>query len=177
MVNNGTASFNGGSFESTSTGYGAYTEIGAESIFNDMDIETSGGAVSVFGTATWNSGNVTTNSATTNPRHMFYVAADGIEAELTINEGEFTFNPTNLTRKGSYVCAHAINGGTVNVYITGGTFHKPSTRTAPIQEIADATSSANVIITGGTFEFDPSAWVADGYEAVQSGTTWTVSAK
>lgn len=36
---------------------------------------------------------------------------------------------------------------------------------------------AQVIITGGTFGFDPTTWVADGYEATKNGTTWTVGPK
>ena len=34
--------------------------------------------------------------------------------------------------------------------------------------------NSSLSVTGGTFNTDPSAYVADGYEAVQSGSVWTV---
>ena len=91
------------------------------------------------------------------------------DVNLTIEDGEFTLNPTNRTRKGSYICAQA----NATVIVNGGIFHLPSTRTAPIQAIDGAT----VLIYGGTFQFDPSAFVAEGYQAIESNGWWTVSAK
>ena len=137
-------------------------------VFNNVDFTSTGGGVNVWdGEAVFNSGVITTNSTSTSARHVFYVAKNG---KLTINDGEFTFSPTNLTRKGSYICAQA----NAEVIVNGGTFHQPSTRTAPIQALDGAT----VTIYGGTFAFDPSAFVADGYEAVQgSDGYWTVSAE
>lgn len=137
-------------------------------VFNNVNLTSTGGGVNVWqGEAVFNSGIITTNSTSTSARHVFYIA-DG--AKLTINDGEFTFNPTNLTRKGSYICAQV----NAEVIVNGGTFHQPSTRTAPIQALDGAT----VTIYGGTFAFDPSAFVADGYEAVQgSDGYWTVSAE
>jgi len=135
-------------------------------VFENVTATSTGGGVNVWaGEAIFKSGSITTNSTSTSARHVFYVA-DG--AKLTIEDGEFTFNPTNLTRKGSYICADA----NATVIVKGGIFHKPSTRTAPIQ----ALNGSTVTIYGGSFEFDPSAFVADGYEAVKSGSTWTVSA-
>lgn len=172
LVNNGTATVENGTLEGKSTGYGTQTAIGADTTFNNVNVVTSGGGVNVWGTAVWNGGDVTTNSTSTNPRHVFYVAGgEGFVGHLTINGGEFTFSPTNLTRKGSYLCAHGANA---TIIVNGGIFHKPSTRTAPIQEIDGGT----VIIYGGSFAFDPSEFVAEGYEAVKGADGyWTVSVK
>ena len=171
------AGFSTGEMESSGTGYGSMTPLGVTDTFNNLELTTEGGGISVWGTATWTGGSITTNSTSTSPRHVFYVASGKDEngnvvadGHLTINSGEFTFSPGNLTRKGSYICAQ---GAGATVIVNGGTFNKPSTRTAPIQALDGAT----VIIYGGTFCFDPSAFVADGYEAVESGGWWTVSAK
>lgn len=136
-------------------------------IYENVTLTSTGGGVNVWqGEAIFKSGTITTNSTSTSARHVFYVA-DG--AKLTIEDGDFIFSPTNLTRKGSYICAQA----NAEVIVNGGTFHKPSTRTAPIQALEGST----VTIYGGTFQFDPSAFVADGYEAVENSGWWTVSAK
>lgn len=136
-------------------------------VFENVNVTSSGGGVNVWeGEAIFKSGSITTNSTSTSARHMFYAAAG---AKLTIEDGDFIFNPTNLTRKGSYICAEE----NATVIVNGGTFHKPSTRTAPIQ----AVNGATVVIYGGTFQFDPSAFVAPGYVAVESNGWWTVSAQ
>lgn len=168
VENYGSAAMKDGSVNSTQSGkYGSYTYENAESVYENVDLVTKGGGLTIYGKAVFRNGSITTNSDSTGPRHVFYV--DGSDAELIVEGGTFTFNPTNLTRKGSYLCAN--NGATV--VIKGGTFGKPSTRTAPIQ----ALNGATVTIYGGTFRFDPSVFVADGYEAV-AGTDgwWTVSA-
>jgi len=161
-----------GSINSTGTGYGARTPYGGTTTYNDIDVVSEGGGVNAWGTVIWNGGDVTTNSTSTSPRHVFYVASAEGEADghLTINGGEFTFSPTNLTRKGSYLCAQ---GADAVIIVNGGTFHKPSTRTAPVQEL----DGGSVTIYGGTFAWDPSNWVAEGYEAVLADGWWTVQAK
>ncbi len=135
---------------------------GSVTVYENVTATSSGGGVNVHqGEAEFRSGTITTNSTSTSARHMFYVA-DG--AKLTIEDGEFFFNPTNLTRKGSYICAQA----NATVIVNGGTFHKPSTKTAPIQELDGAT----VLIYGGRFAFDPSEFVADGCEAIKGDDGW-----
>jgi len=141
-------------------------------IYDNANIVSKGGGVNAYGKTVFNSGSITLNNATSSPRHVFYVAARESDAtvsgSLVINDGEFTFNPTNLTRRGSYICADGSD-----VVVNGGTFHKPSTRTDPIQAINGGT----VTIYGGSFAFDPSAYVAEGYQAVQGENGyWTVSA-
>jgi hypothetical protein len=137
----------------------------------DAELEADGGGVNIRGKAVFESGSIVIDTTTTNPRHVFYVSGlDDANGHLVINDGDFTFNPKNLTRRGSYICAQGANA---TVIVNGGTFHKPSTRTAPIQALDGAT----VTIYGGTFQFDPSEFVAEGYEAVEAGGWWTVTAK
>lgn len=163
------------SINSASTGYGYYALAGETTYFDDVDIVTNGGGINIRGNAIFNSGNVTTNSLSTSGRHLFYVAYDGGEwqGNLTINGGEFKFSPTNLTRKGYYICAEG-NGATV--VVNGGTFHKPSTRSDYKAGIGEL-NGGKVTIYGGKFAFDPSKWVADGYEAIETDGWWTVTAK
>ena len=144
-------------------------------MFENVNITTNGGGVDIRGTSVFNSGSVTVNSTSTSTRHLFYVGAKDGEAKghLTINGGEFKLNPTNLTRKGYYICA---DGEGAKVIVNGGSFDKPSTR--PVYEAGiGELSGGEVIIYGGTFAFDPISWVAEGYEAVLVDGLWTVSAK
>ena len=142
-------------------------------VFENVDATSNGGGLDIRdGEAIFKSGSVTTNSTATGSRHVFYVAG----AKLTIEDGNFTFNPTNLTRKGFYVGAY--NGS--EVIIKGGNFGKPSTRSSSSASTnyktgfyADSTSS--ITIYGGTFKFDPTNWVADGYIATKDADgTYTV---
>lgn len=166
IYNEGTAELKDVTVNMTgSTGYitNSRTEDSV-TVYENVTATSTGGGVNVWeGEALFKSGTITTNSTSTSARHMFYVANG---ATLTIEDGEFFFSPTNLTRKGSYICADT----NATVIVKGGTFHKPSTRTAPIQ----ALNGSTVTIYGGTFYFDPSAFVAEGYRAMQNGSTWVV---
>ena len=67
-----------------------------------------------------------------------------------------------------------MESGSGNGHNYGGTFGKASTRSG---YTAGILGDGTVIIKGGTFGFDPTKWVADGYEAVKTGDVWVVSAK
>ncbi len=169
LYNEGTAELKDTTINMTgSTGYIANSRTDSSvTVYENVTATSTGGGVNVWqGEVVFKSGTITTNSTSTSARHMFYVA-DG--AKLTIEDGEFFLNPTNRTRKGSYICAQE----NATVIVNGGIFHLPSTRTAPIQ----ALSGSTVLIYGGTFQFDPSAFVAEGYQAIESDGWWTVSAK
>ena len=145
-------------------------ELGNSVIFDDASISSSehmGGIAVTNGTSvTFNSGSVVVNSNYSNgARYNFYATGEG--TEITINGGDFSFSKT-LNQKRAYVYADA---GTT-VYITGGNFGPASSRSG---YTAGILGSGTVVITGGTFGFNPSNWVADGYEAVKDGSTWTVS--
>ena len=130
-----------------------------------MDITAGGGGIaSVYGgNVTVNGGSVNIIATTTNPRYNIYTEQSG--SVVTIEGGTFNFTAKTLRR--AYVYA----GAGTTVYINGGTFGTASTRSG---YTAGILGDGTVIITGGTFGFDPSNWVAAGYEAVKDGSTWTV---
>ncbi len=176
LQNNGTANLSNVDADVTGgTGYFA-NGLGENSVtvFENVDATTLGGGVQLHdgAEAIFKSGSITTNSESTSGRHVFYVDNG---SQLTIEDGDFTFSPENLERKGFYIFAS--NGSTVHV--SGGNFGKPSKRSS--SKISSdykagiyADDTSNVIITGGTFKFNPDKWVATGYEAVKAGDTWTV---
>lgn len=173
IKNHGSLTIENGKISSgTPEHYGAIAEGAyAELVLNDVDITSGGGGIGAAGGAevTINGGSVAVNTASTSGRYNVYAVNDG--TVVTINGGEYSFSKT-LNQKRAYVYA----GDGAIVYITGGTFGPASTRDGYTAGILTATGG-KVIITGGTFGFDPSTWVAEGYEAVQSGSTWTVSPK
>ena len=135
-------------------------------IFNDANFPEAGGMIqAAYGaTVIFNSGVSNILSTSTSQRYNFYAASPG--TTITINDGTFTFD---AYRQRSYACA--VNGAII--YIKGGTFGVAPNHTRWTTPIyTDATGK--VIITGGTFGFDPTEWLAPGYEAIKSGNTWTV---
>lgn len=168
ILTKGNLEISNGTILGTGNWYAVRTLEGGKSIYENVDIISNGGGVNVFGESVFKSGTVTTNSTTSNARHVFYVATNG---DLTIEDGTFKFCPENLSRKGCYIYA---DGGNVVVY--GGTFDKPSTRKTDYPGIKTV-NGGTVTVYGGTFRFDPSEYVADGYEAVKNGEWWTVSEK
>ena len=115
----------------------------------------------------FNSGSVYVDSSSTSGRYVIYT--DGAGSEIVINDGTFSWN-TAKNNKRAYIYAAA----DTTVIVNGGNFGPASTRSGYTTGIL---GEGTVIIKGGTFGFDPSAWVAEGYEAVKDGSTWTVSAK
>ncbi len=85
---------------------------------------------------------------------------DGASAPVTVNGGTFTLSHDLDAATG---CPIVINGG--NFTLEGGVLSKNM-------------SVNDITIYGGTFNIDPSACVAEGYEAVQNADgLWVVSAK
>ncbi|MBO7278786.1 MAG: hypothetical protein J6U70_04205, partial [Bacteroidales bacterium] len=79
---------------------------------------------------------------------------------ITIKDG--TFN--NDRAKNAYFWAdEAI------IYVKGGNFGGVASNNKVV-----TSNGGQVIISGGTFNFDPTAWLAAGYKAVKSGSTWAV---
>lgn len=140
----------------------------ATTVYENVNItaECGGIAVSNGAKVEFKSGSVKIGPTGNGGRYSFYLSGEG--STLTINDGNFSFTTTNNVK-----LAYIYAGAGTTVYINGGTFGKPATRSS---YKAGILGEGTVIIKGGTFGFDPSAWVADGYEAVKSGTTWTVSA-
>lgn len=171
IQNTGTANFTDVEIDAGSAEHYALItkNDGAVTVYKDVDVTTYGGGIAVAdgAEAIFESGKVYVTTKSTSGRYVFYL--EGAGSELTINGGEFGWN-SSLNQKRAYVYADA--GTTVT--INGGTFGPASTRSG---YTAGIMGTGTVIIKGGTFGFDPSAWVADGYEAVLNGSTWTVSEK
>ena len=97
-------------------------------------------------------------------RHLIYVS----NSTLTVNSGEFVV----LRTSSAHIVAN--NSGTVNV--NGGTWGTTGLKDGnPVRETK--TENDVVEIKGGTFGFNPSTWLAAGYKATKTGSTWTVAAE
>ena len=169
LENNGTANLNGVTMQAgNASDYSNILGAGSETTYNDVNIDTNGGGIGAVNgaEATFNSGSIVITATTTDPRYNFYVVGEG--TEVTINGGTFDFTAKSLKR--AYIYA----GSGATVYVNGGTFGTASTRSS---YKAGILGDGTVIITGGTFGFDPTNWVAAGYEAVENNGVWTVSAK
>ena len=148
--------------------YGNILYAGSTTVYENVNIVSRGGGIGVTGgaKATFNSGSVYVDSPSTSARYVLYVVGAG--SELTINGGSFSWDPTDNNKR-AYI--YAAEGTTV--YVNGGEFGAASTRSG---YTAGILGEGTVVITGGTFGFNPSAWVADGYTAVENNGTWTISA-
>ena len=91
-----------------------------------------------------------------------YIFCTNSGATITVKDGTFT----NNNAKNSFFWADAST-----IIVEGGNFGG----TASNKKIVTS-NGGQVIIKGGTFNFDPTAWLAAGYTATKSGSTWTVSA-
>ena len=147
--------------------YGLFCNASSDVTFENAKVMFKGGGiVAREGTqVAIKSGSYEINSTQTSARYLIYAQNEG--SVVTINGGEFSFE---TSKKRAYI--YTTTGATV--YVKGGTFGKASTQSSYKTGIM---GTGTVIITGGTFGFDPSAWVADGYEATENGTVWTVAKK
>ena len=147
---------------------------GGEAEINNLVLSAERGGINVQGgKITINSADVEYTGYYSNEEKKWYtgylIYAGGDTSEVIINGGEYTYTGSNPRQR--VICAQL--GATVT--INGGYFGKGGNGVAStwIWEL----DGGEVIIKGGSFEFDPSAFVAEGYEAV-AGTDgwWTVSA-
>lgn len=170
LHNYGEADLNGVEVNAGSPGEYALVTLTPDAVTNleAVDVNTAGGGVAAMygATVNFNSGTVDLNSPSTSGRYLFYAEGEG--SKIVINHGDFDFNKTQ-NQKRAYIYASA---GTT-VIVNGGNFGKASSRSG---YTAGILGEGTVIITGGTFKFDPTKWVAVGYEAVKNGDTWTVQA-
>lgn len=159
----------GGTSGTIAYGYGVISGANSVTVLNDVTVNSANGAIGVTngGNLTFNDGYVEVDSKSTSGRYLFYVVGEGSVA--TINDGTFYFNKTQNQKR-----AYAYVGAGATLYINGGSFGTASTRNGYTAGILTENDQANVIITGGTFGFDPTKWVADGYQAIKNGTTWYV---
>ena len=148
--------------------YGFHVKAGEVEI-NDLTLHAQRGGLNLQGgKVTFNSGSVTSTAYGTNIGYLVY-AASLTSAEVTINGGDYRY-------EGSYYRHGVLYAGqNATIIVNGGSFGKGGSNTSKTKWITEA-NGGDVIIYGGSFEFDPSAFVAEGYEAVK-GTDgwWTVS--
>ena len=157
----------GGTSGTIAYGYGVISGANSVTVLNDVTVNSANGAIGVTngGNLTFNDGYVEVDSKSTSGRYLFYVVGEGSVA--TINDGTFYFNKTQNQKR-----AYAYVGAGATLYINGGNFGTASSRSGYTAGILN--DGGTVVITGGTFGFDPSNWVADGYQAIKNGTTWYV---
>ncbi len=168
--NSGDLTLENGTLESGSASdYGLIARADSNTVLNNVDVNSAGGGIAATDGAYLevNGGSVDVSTTSTSGRYNVYAVGEG--TKVVINDGTFSFSKT-LNQKRAYIYA----GGGATVIVNGGTFGPASTRSG---YTAGILGDGEVIIKGGTFGFNPSNWVADGYEAVQNGNTWTVSAK
>ena len=129
---------------------------------NDVEINnanfTRAGVYANGADVVFNSGVINHNPERTS-RYIF-CAQNG--STITINDGTFK----NDRAKNAYFWAD-----NSTIYVKGGNFGGVASDKKVV-----LSNGGQVIITGGTFNFDPTAWVAEGYAATQTGSTWTVAA-
>ena len=148
--------------------YGFHVKDG-EVVIKDLDLTAQRGGLSVQGgKVTIDSGRITTTTPDSSYGIGYLVYAGGT-SEVIINGGDFRY-------EGAYYrhgVLYAGNNASITVY--GGTFGKGGSNVArkPWLQTAD---NGTITIYGGSFEFDPSAFVAEGYEAIKGANGWwTVS--
>lgn len=133
-------------------------------IYGDNDVEinnanfTRAGVYADGANVVFNSGVINHNPERTS-RYIF-CAQNG--STITIKDGTFK----NDRAKNAYFWAD-----NSTIYVKGGNFGGVASNNKVV-----TSNGGQVIITGGTFNFDPTAWVAEGYAATKNGSTWTVAA-
>lgn len=159
--------------EVTGIKYGFHVKSGEVEI-NNLVLKAQRGGINVQG------GNVTINSADvkfssyksgSTVSNGYAIYAVGQNSNVVINGGDFRY--TGKNNKQRILCAQ--DGATI--IVNGGTFGKGSTNTSNWfweydSKTSDSVPAGTITIYGGTFEFDPSAFVADGYEAVKGADGW-----
>jgi predicted ribosomally synthesized peptide with SipW-like signal peptide len=150
------------------TKYGFHCKKGEVEI-NDLVLNAQRGGLNVQGgKVTINSGSITTTNYAQKIGYLVYVASE-TSAEVVINGGDFRYEGMYAKHRILYA------GQNATIIVNGGTFGKGGSN-AKDTWISTA-NGGKVIIRGGSFQFDPSAYVDDGYQAIKgSDGWWTVSA-
>lgn len=131
-----------------------------EVVINDANFTRAGIAAENGAEVVFNSGKINHKPERTS-RYIFCAHHEG--TKITIIDGEFT----NDRAKNSFFWANS----NAIIYVKGGTYNGEASNKKIV-----TSNGGQVIITGGTFNFDPTQWVAEGYQAVKSGKMWTVQA-
>ena len=126
-------------------------------VINDANMTRAGVFAGEGADVVFNSGKINHKPERTS-RYIF-CAKSG--STITIIDGTFT----NDRAKNSFFWADD-----AVIYVEGGNFGGVASNNKIV-----TSNGGQVIIKGGTFNFDPTAWVAEGYSATKTGSTWTVS--
>ena len=129
------------------------------------DVEINNANFTRAGVYAANGATVVFNSGVINhkpERSSRYIFCAQSGSTITINDGTFNNDRAN----NSYFWAD-----NATVIVNGGNFGGVASNNKVV-----LTNGGQVIIKGGTFNFDPTAWVAEGYAATKNGSTWTVDA-
>lgn len=148
--------------------YGFHVKAG-EAELNDLVLNAERGGVNIQGgKVTINSGSYKFSGYYDNVNKKWIngqsVYAVGEDVEVVINGGDFRFTGG---KGGNQRILVAQNGA--KIIVNGGTFGKGNSKAA---ETWLWEYGGDIIIYGGSFEFDPSACVAEGYQAVQGADGW-----
>ena len=176
--NEGAGLFNTGDAELTGVTINAgspsdYAVIGQGSnsvtVLDGATLNSNGGGIGVADGAkmTVKGGTVHVDTTSTSGRYNIY--AVGENTVVNVEGGEYSWD-SSKNQKRAYIYAAA--GAVVNV--KGGTFGKASTRNGYTDGILTG-ANGTVVITGGTFGFDPTKWLAPGYQATKIGDNWIVA--
>lgn len=148
--------------------YGFHVKAG-EAELNDLVLNAERGGVNIQGgKVTINSGSYKFSGYYDNVQKKWIngqsVYAVGEDVEVVINGGDFRFTGG---KGGNQRILVAQNGA--KIIVNDGTFGKGNSKAAAtwLWEYG-----GDIIIYGGSFEFDPSACVAEGYQAVQGVDGW-----
>ena len=154
--------FNNNEFNAGSTASSYWYAIQAEGdynvVINDANFTRAGVWAEQGANVVFNNGVIDHKPERTS-RYIF-CAQSG--ATITVKDGTFK----NDRAKNSFFWAD-----NATIIVEGGNFGGSASNNKVV-----LTNGGQLIIKGGTFNFDPTAWVAEGYEATKSGSTWTVSA-
>ena len=131
-----------------------------EVVINNANFVRSGISASDGADVVFNSGSINNKPERTS-RYIFCALGEG--TTITVNDGTFT----NDRAKNSFFWADS----NAIIYVKGGTYNGVASNKKIV-----TSNGGQVIITGGTFNFDPTQWVAEGYQAVKDGSNWTVQA-
>lgn len=113
---------------------------------------------------TLNNCNIKVTAATTSGRYCVYAVANAV---IKVNGGKFELNLDDYKNRSYF---YAASGAVIYIYDCECGPASTNTNYPPLYE----GDGGEIIVYGGTFGFNPTDWVADGYEAVQNGSTWTV---
>ena len=154
--------FNGQELNAGSTANSYWYAI---EVFGDYNVAINDAKFTRAGVCASQGADVVFNSGVINhkpERSSRYIFCAQSGSTITINEGTFKNDRPN----NSYFWAD-----NATIYVKGGNF-AGSTSTKKVV----LSNGGQLIISGGTFNFDPTAWLEEGYVATQNGAAWEVAA-